>query len=153
MPKRSALKKHAKAQRNTFYNEETQPALGRITTPLPTYLMPYDPWWGRLGRGIGHFLETLVRKINQILGLALVVLLLLLLTRVLLTFFDLTTSLFSRWIYFLSDPLIFPFTNLLPMLPYNGYKLDVSTLIAIVVYALVVTLARQFLKLLVARPS
>ncbi|MBO0781429.1 MAG: YggT family protein [Ktedonobacteraceae bacterium] len=144
-------RRHKKAHHSAFYSEETEPALGRITAPLPTYLLPYDPWWRRLLWAVGRFCEAIVRKVNQLLGLALAVLLLLLFTRVVLTFFSLNNSLFVHWVYLLSDPLILPFTNLLPMLPFDGYRLDVSTLIAIVIYALVVAIVRQFIKVLVAR--
>jgi len=52
----------------------------------------------------------------------------------------------------LSAPLVVPFrSNLLPALPYNGFTIDVSTLIAIVAYALGVTIVRQFLKVLAPR--
>jgi hypothetical protein len=52
----------------------------------------------------------------------------------------------------LSAPLIAPFASRsLPALPYNGFIIDVSTLIAIVVYALGVTIVRQFLKVLAPR--
>ena len=107
----------------------------------------------RVVRGIADFVTFLIKKINQLLALALAVLLLLLFTRFLLYFFHLTTSQFSYWVFLLSTPLVAPFQNLLPSLPYQGYTIDVSTLIAIVVYALGVTIVRQFLKLLVVRPS
>ncbi len=47
--------------------------------------------------------------------------------------------------------LVAPFENLLPPLPYNGYTIDVSTLIAILVYAIGITVVRQFLKVLAGR--
>jgi len=52
---------------------------------------------------------------------------------------------------FLSAPLVAPFENLVPSLPYNGYSIDTSTLIAILAYALAVRLYAIFLKILVAR--
>ena len=106
----------------------------------------------RLVRGIGNFFAAIINKINQLLALALAVLLLLLFTRFILLFFGLTLSDFVHWIFFLSAPLVAPFERLLPTLPYEGYNIDASTLVAIVVYALIVTIVRQFLKILVQRP-
>ena len=104
-------------------------------------------------RAIGAFFTAIINKINQLLAFALSVLLLLLFTRFILRFFGLALSQFAYWVFLLSTPLVAPFNNLLPPLSYNGYIIEVSTLIAIVVYALVVTIARQFLKVLVARPE
>ena len=64
-------------------------------------------------------------------------------------FFGLALSQFAYWVFLLSTPLVAPFNNLLSPLSYDGYIIEVSTLVAIIVYALVVTIARQFLKVLV----
>lgn len=98
---------------------------------------------------IGAFFTAIINKINQLLSFALAVLLLLLFTRFILRFFGLSLSQFAYWIFLLSTPLVAPFNNLLPPLSYDGYIIEVSTLVAIIVYALVVTIARQFLKVLV----
>ena len=98
---------------------------------------------------IGAFFTAIINKINQLLSFALAVLLLLLFTRFMLRFFGLSLSQFAYWIFLLSTPLVAPFNNLLPPLSYDGYIIEVSTLVAIIVYALVVTIARQFLKVLV----
>ena len=98
---------------------------------------------------IGAFFTAIINKINQLLSFALAVLLLLLFTRFLLRFFGLSLSQFAYWVFLLSTPLVAPFNNLLPPLSYDGYIIEVSTLVAIIVYALVVTIARQFLKVLV----
>jgi uncharacterized protein YggT (Ycf19 family) len=127
--------------------------LPSITTPIPRIALPQEPWISRTLHGIANFFASFIKKINQLLALALAVLLLLLFTRFILYFFHLTTSQFSYWVFLLSTPLVAPFENLLPSLPYRGYTIDVSTLIAILGYALGVTILRQFLKLLVVRPS
>jgi uncharacterized protein YggT (Ycf19 family) len=106
----------------------------------------------RLVRGIGNFFAAIIKKINQLLGLALAVVLLLLFTRFILLFFGLTLSEFVYWVFFVTAPLVAPFEHLLPTLPYDGYSIDASTLVAILVYALMVTIVRQFLKVLVQRP-
>jgi len=137
-----------------FYNEITEPVLPPITTPMPRVALPHESWISRALRGIGAFLSAIIRKVNQLLALALAVLLLLLFTRFVLDFFHFSSSgsPFSYWVYYLSTPLVAPFrSNLLPALPYNGFTIDVSTLIAIVVYALGVTIVRQFLKVLAPR--
>jgi len=103
----------------------------------------------RLLHAIGAFFTAVINKINQLLSFALAVLLLLLFTRFLLRFFGLTLSQFAYWVFLLSTPLVAPFNNLLSPLSYDGYIIEVSTLVAIIVYALVVTIARQFLKVLV----
>jgi uncharacterized protein YggT (Ycf19 family) len=98
---------------------------------------------------IGAFFTAIINKINQLLSFALAVLLLLLFTRFILRFFGLSLSQFAYWVFLLSTPLVAPFNNLLPPLSYDGYIIEVSTLVAIIVYALAVTIARQFLKVLV----
>ena len=137
-----------------FYNEVTEPVLPTTTEPIPRIALPHESWIHRVLRGMGAFFSAIINKINQILALALAVLLLLFFTRFILYFFHLSStsgSLFSYWVFLLSTPLVAPFENLLPTLPYNGYAIDVSTLIAILVYALGITIIRQFLKVLVAK--
>ena len=137
----------------TPYDEITEPQLARIniTAPLPVSAMHRQSWFARTMGGIGRF-AAIIKKINQLLGLGLAVLLLLLFTRFALDFFNLKLSLFAQWVFQLTAPLVLPFNNLLPALPYQGYTIDVSTLIAIIVYTLAVTIVRQFLKVLVTRP-
>jgi len=124
-----------------------------VTAPIPRVALPHESWFVRMLRAIGRFIAAIIKKINQLLALGLSVLLLLLFTRFALYFFSLKSSLFSAWVFQLSAPLVFPFNNLLPPLPFYGYTIDVSTLIAIIVYTLAVTIVRQFLKVLVARPA
>jgi hypothetical protein len=135
----------------TYDDDHTDPALRGVTAPIPGTLVLREPWMRRSLRAIGHFFAAIIRKINQILGLALTVLELLLIARFLLIFFDLTASLFAHWIFMISAPLILPFNDLSPILPYQGFNVDVSTLVAMVVYAIAVIIVRRFLGLL-ARP-
>ena len=135
-----------------LYSAVTEPALPSITTPIPRIALAHESWMRRALHGIADFFAFLIKKINQLLALGLAVLLLLLFARFILSFFHLTGSQFSSWVFLLSTPLITPFENLLRPLPYRGYTIDVSTLIAILVYALGVTIVRQFLKLLIVRP-
>jgi uncharacterized protein YggT (Ycf19 family) len=106
---------------------------------------------GRVTHWLGRAITTLVIKINRLLTLALVVVWLLLLGRFLLTCFSLTHSFFSQWVLFITDPLMAPFNNLIPVWPYNGYLIDISTLVAMVVYSLAVIIVRRFLRILVSR--
>jgi uncharacterized protein YggT (Ycf19 family) len=134
-----------------FYSEVTEPELPGITERIPRSAFLRESWMRRLIRAIGAFFTAIINKINQLLAFALAVLLLLLFTRFILRSFGLSQSQFAYWVFLLSTPLLAPFNNLLPPLSYDGYIIEVSTLVAIVVYALVVTIARQFLKVLVAR--
>jgi len=147
------MKRRRSANRATFYSEITEPMLPTITTPMPRVALPRESWMSRALRAIGAFISALIRKVNQLLALALAVLLLLLFARFILYFFHFSSSsgsAFVYWVFFLSTPLVAPFENLFPTLPYNGYSIDDSILIAIVAYALGVTIVRQFLKVLAA---
>ena len=143
------------ADHYSLYNDVTEPMLPTFTTPIPRIALPRESWLLRILHGLGTFFSAIINKVNQLLALALAVLLLLLFTRFLLSFFHFSSSggsfSFSYWVYFLSTPLVIPFQNMLPALPYNGYSIEVTTLIAILVYAIGITIIRQFLKVLVAR--
>jgi uncharacterized protein YggT (Ycf19 family) len=148
-------KEHSR-QRNvddfTLYNDNTEPILPTATAPLPAnYLYLRESWLKRCLRGVGMFIAAVIRKINQLLALALAVALVLLVTRFLLTLFALKTSLFAQLMYWLSAPLSLPFNDFLPIIRYSGYFIDLSTLAAMVVYFVAVTLLRQFLKLFLPR--
>jgi hypothetical protein len=142
------------ADQYTLYNDVTEPMLSTITTPMPRIALPRGSLLQRVFRGLGTFLSVIINKVNQLLALALATLLLLLFTRFTLNFFNFSSSggslSFSHWVFFLSAPLVVPFQNI-PPLPYSSYTIDVSTLIAILVYAIGITIVRQFLKVLVAR--
>ena len=135
-----------------LYDDGTDPLLSSITAPIPLSALPRESWIRRALRGIGNFFAAIIHKINQLLALALAVLLLLLFTRFILLFFGLTLSDFVHWVFWLTAPPVAPFEHLLPTLPYDGYSIDPPTLIAIVIYTLAVTIVRQFLKILIQRP-
>jgi hypothetical protein len=143
------------ADRYLLYNDATEPMLPTITTPMPRFALPRESWIQRVFRGLRNFFFGIITKVNQLLALVLAVLLLLLFTRFVLYFFHFSSSggalSFSHWVFLLSTPLVVPFQNLLPALPYNSYTIEVSTLIAILAYAIGITIIRQFLKVLVAR--
>ena len=147
------MKRRRKDDPYRLYNESTEPILASITQPIPlsAYQQQRPSWLQRAIRGIGSFFAAIINKINQLLALALAVLLLLLFTRFILLFFNLTLSDFAHWVFLFSTPLVTPFEHLIPALPYDGYVIDISTLISIVAYALAVTIVRQFLKVLVTR--
>ena len=153
MKRRQRKSRRKSKNQYTLYSAVTEPMLQSITTPIPRIALPHESWMRRALHGIADFGAFLIKKSNQLLALGLAVLLLLLFTRFVLYFFHLTASQFSYWVFLLSTPLVAPFKNLLPPLPYYGYTIDVSTLIAILGYALGVTIVRQFLKMLVVRPS
>jgi len=141
------------ADHYSLYNDVTEPMLPTFTTPIPRIAIPRESWLLRIFRGLGTFLSFIINKVNQLLALALATLLLLLFTRFTLNFFNFSSNggplSFSHWVFFLSTPLVVPFQNI-PSLSFNGYTIDVSTLIAILVYAIGITIVRQFLKVLVA---
>src|SRR5712691_2434901 len=141
------------ADHYSLYNDATEPMLSTITTPMPRLVLPRESWLQRVFRGLGTFFSIIINKVNQLLALALAVLLLLLFTRFILSFFHFFSNggpfSFSYWVFFLSTPLVVPFQNMLPALPYYGYSIEVTTLIAILVYTMGITIIRQFLKVFV----
>ncbi|HEX9133742.1 MAG TPA: YggT family protein, partial [Ktedonobacteraceae bacterium] len=128
------------ADRYLLYNDVTEPMLSNFTTPIPRIELPRESGVQRIVRGLGTFFSAIINKVNQLLALALAVLLLLLFTRFILTYFNFTSTggplSFSHWVFLLSTPLVVPFQNMLPALHFNGYVIDVSLLIAILVYAI-----------------
>jgi hypothetical protein len=139
---------------STSYDQATEPGFDPITTPMPIYF-PQPSRWQRFLHASGHFCVVLVRKINQLLGFALLILILLLLTRFLLHLFNITTkiNMFTQGVFLISDPLIAPFNHLFPFVPYQGYSIDVTTLVSIGIYIVGTVLVRRFLKLLVTKPK
>ena len=139
-----------------LYSDVTEPMLPHMTTPIPRIALPRESWIQRVLHGLGRFFSALINKVNQLIALALAVLLLLLFTRYILTVFGFSSNggggplSFSHWVFLLSTPLLVPFQNI-PALSFHGYTLDVSTLIAILVYAIGITVVRQFLKVLAPR--
>jgi uncharacterized protein YggT (Ycf19 family) len=131
----------------TLHSADTDPALPRVTLPIPAYYLPdsRQPWHRRLALGLNQALVFVVRKIVLLLNFSLTLLLLLLFVRFLLVAFSLHSSLFVNWIFQLSAPLLLPFNNLLPLLPYRGLLIDTNTLIAILAYTIAVKLLTSFL--------
>ncbi len=70
------MKRHQNrsANHSMFYNENTEPVLPPITTPMPRVALPHESWISRAFRGIGAFFSAIIRKVNQLLALALAVL-------------------------------------------------------------------------------
>ncbi|GHO43909.1 YggT family protein [Ktedonospora formicarum] len=137
----------------TFHNNATTDNWWPDSTaPLPVNYQQ-QPWHRRALWVMGNICAAIVRKINQVLGFLLWILTLLLIVRFLLTFFSLSRSLFSQWIFIASTPFMLPFTSFLPITRFNAYSIDGSVLVAIGVYWLGVFLVRRFLRLLVTRPS
>ncbi len=143
------------AEHYSLYNDATEPMLSTITTPMPRLALPRESWLQRVFRGLETFFSVIINKVNQLLALTLAVLMLLLFTRFILSFFHFSISggpfSFSYWVFFLSTPLVIPFQNMLPALPYYGNSIEVTTLIAILVYTMGITIIRQFLKVFVTR--
>jgi uncharacterized protein YggT (Ycf19 family) len=137
-----------------LHNQNTEPVFTSITASMPIGAFPQESRWQRFLRGFVNCCKAIVRKINQMLTFALIVLLLILLTRFLLHLFGVTTgvNLFTQGLFIISDPLIAPFDHLFAPLLYQGYSIDITTSISIVVYTVSVVIVRQFLKLLVTKP-
>jgi uncharacterized protein YggT (Ycf19 family) len=134
-----------------MHNQATDPLMRSVTTPLSTPYILKETRGQKFQRVTKSVFAAIVRKINQLIGLALTVLLLLLFTRFLLNFFEITTSVFTGWVHLLTNPLVYPFENLVPSLPFNGFSIDVTTLVAIVIWTIAVLLVRQFLRILVGK--
>jgi uncharacterized protein YggT (Ycf19 family) len=139
---------------STSYDQTTETGFDPITASIPIYF-PRPSRWQRFLHATGHFCIVLVRKINQLLGFALLILILILLTRFLLHLFNITTNenLFTQGVFLVSDPLIAPFNHLFLAVPYQGYSIDVTTLVSMGIYIVGTILVRKFLKLLVTKPK
>ncbi len=134
-----------------MHNQSTDPMMPRVTAPIAAPFMIRETRGQRIQRGIQNFFAAVFRKLNQLIGLGLLVLLLLLGTRFALHFFGITTSVFTGWVNMLTAPIVYPFVNLSPAIPWNGFSIDVTTLVAIVVWTIAVMLVRQFLRLVAGR--
>lgn len=132
---------------NILYNDDTEPGMPTVTAPLPERFILRESGSRRFFRGVGDFFVAVIRKFNQLLSLALAVVLLLLVGRFLLTLFGLKTSLFAQLIFFLGAPLTIPFDNFLPITSYNGFLIDGSILVAMLVYILLRILISRLLKI------
>jgi len=136
-------------QHHIPYNETTEPAMDKLAPTLSTNYYLREASFQRPLHGLSKVLSAIVRKVNQLLGFAFAMLLLLLLARFLLTLFGLTSSMIVHWIYTASDILLIPFDNFLPKLPYQGLMVDGSVLVAMVAYIVGVVMVRRFLRALV----
>lgn len=136
---------------HNVYNQATDPLLRGVTAPMPAPYVLRETRGQRMQRGIKSFFAAVFRKINQLIGLAWAVLLLLLFTRFILHFFEITTSVFTGWITTVTAPIVYPFENLVPALPYNGFSIDITTVVAIVVWTIAVLIVRQFIRVLVGK--
>lgn len=104
--------------------------------------------------GVDNIFVAFIKVIYHLLGLISTVLILLLVARFLLTFFQLSLGEFSSWVNYLSTPLVAPFGNLLvPFRPSSStnYIVDVSAIVAFVVYSIGFGLIRGLLELLTKR--
>jgi len=136
-------------------NDITEPLIAQVlpsaTGPLPPFTaLPQQTWGERTTHWLGRLLTSIINKIRQLLALALLVVWLLLAGRFLFTFFALTHSLFSQWVFYAASPLMLPFNNLIPAFPYRGYTIDISALVAMAVYMAAALIVRRFLRILVA---
>ena len=132
---------------HTLYSADTDPGLPRITQPVPSYYLPGqpEPWHRRLTLAIQEVIAFIVRKIILTINFALALVLLILISRFVLTTFSLHDSIFSAWTFELSDFLLLPFDHLLPTLPYHGLLIDTNILVAILIYTLVTKFFTAFL--------
>lgn len=138
---------------SVLYDEDTHPGYSNMTAPISSFRLPPETWYQRTLRIIGSVIVVVVRKLNQLLSFALNLLLLILFVRFALTFFNIvSSSLFTRWIFGLSRPFIYPFQNFLPMLRYGGFRIDLTVLGAMLAYIILVALVRKFIQVLFARP-
>jgi len=92
-------------------------------------------------------LAAIMAIIYHLLGVASAIISLLLIARFVLTFFHLSPGEFSAWVNLLSTPLVAPFGD---WLIYTSstivHTVDVSTVIAFLVYAIGFALLRRLLK-------
>ena len=137
-----------------WHGEQTQPFVVRSTAPIPSLQysqhMPTPPETRsqRFQRQMRIFFKAVLRRVYQLLALALTVDLLLLLSRFALHFFGITTSIFTSWVYLITNPIVYPFENLVAPIPYNGFNIDVTTIIAAVASTIVFFIVRRLLRIL-----
>ncbi|MGZ6368614.1 MAG: serine/threonine protein kinase, partial [Ktedonobacteraceae bacterium] len=85
----------------------------------------------------------------HLLGIASALLFLLLAARFVLTFFQLSLGTFSSWVIAISSPIVAPFGNMLVAVhpsATGNYMVDVSAIVALVVFSIVLALIRGLLK-------
>ncbi len=113
-----------------------------------------EPVTGKVLHGVENVFVGFSRVIYHLLGLISTIIILLLIAHFLLTFFQLSLGEFSSWVNYLSTPLVAPFGNLLvPFHPSSSanYIVDVSAIVAFVVYSICFGLLRGLLNLFTKR--
>lgn len=139
---------------SSSHGEQTQPFVVRSTAPMPglqySQQVPTPPETRnqRFRRQTRIFFKAVLRRVYQLLALALIVDLLLLLSRFALHFFGITTSIFTSWVYLITNPIVYPFENIMAPIPYNGFSIDVTTIIAAVASVIVFFIVRRLLHIL-----
>jgi len=137
-----------------WHGEQTQPFVVRATAPIPALQYsqqlptPTETRSQRFQRHMRVFFKAVLRRVYQLLALALIVVLLLLLSRFALHFFGITTSIFTFWIYQITSPIVYPFDNLVAPIPYNGFSIDVTTIITAIASIVVFLIVRRLLRIL-----
>lgn len=124
------------------------PPVQRATPARPTIAR-------RAANTVDSVFIGIVSFIRGIVGLIGTIITLLLVARIALTFFHLNLGDFSYWVYTLSNPLTAPFGYLLvPIQASAGttYTLDVSTIIAFVVYSIIIGIVSGMLRSMTRRP-
>ena len=122
---------------------EMAPLTSQVQEPVTRKALPADSVF------VGF-----IRVIYHLLGLISTIIVLLLIAHFIFTFFSLSMGEFSLWVNDLSTPLIAPFGNILvPFHPSSSanYMVDVSAIVAFVVYSIGFGLIRGLLKLLTKR--
>lgn len=100
----------------------------------------------------GNAFVAFIKGLSSLVGLIGAVVFLLLVARFLLTFFQVSLGPFSFWVDELSTSLVAPFGHLLlPVSSSSHSIIDVSTIVAVVVYGIGFTLVRHVLTLLTKR--
>ncbi|PIR82150.1 YggT family protein [Candidatus Kaiserbacteria bacterium CG10_big_fil_rev_8_21_14_0_10_59_10] len=93
-----------------------------------------------------HSVRIVARVIDVIIGIVVLALG----VRLLLRFFGASPAApFVAWIYGITDGLLRPFANMFPPAPLNGYVLEFSTIIAMIVYAILGWLIIRLLSLVI----
>ncbi len=138
----------------SWHGMQTQPFVVRATRPVsslqPSQQLPTssDTHSQHFRRRVQIFFKAVLRKVYQLLALALIIDLLLLFSRFMLHFFGITTSIFTSWAYQVTNPIIYPFDNLVSPIAYNGFSIDITTIIAAAASIVVFMIVRRLLQIL-----
>lgn len=147
----------------SWHGLQTQPFVVRATRPVPsvqysqqlptlptpsTSTVAQETHGQRFRRRTRVFFKAVLRRVYQLLALALLIDLLLLLSRFLLHFFGITTSIFTSWVYQVTSPIVYPFDNLVSPIAYNGFSIDITSIITAVASIVVFFIVRRLLQIL-----